>query len=35
MSVLFLVFVATLGWGFYLDRFELLYATTGVVYGVG
>ena len=35
MSVLFFVFVATLGWGFYLDRFELLYATTGVVYGVG
>ena len=24
-----------LAWGFYLDRFDLLYSTTGVVYGVG
>jgi len=34
-SVLLIVLAAILGWGFYLDRFELLYSTTGVVYGVG
>jgi uncharacterized protein len=34
-SVLLILFSALLGWGFYLDRFELLYSTTGVVYGVG
>jgi len=35
LSILFIFFLATLAWGFYLDRFELLYATRGVVYGVG
>jgi uncharacterized membrane protein (UPF0182 family) len=35
LSVLFLLFVSSLGWGFYLDRYELLYATRGVVYGMG
>jgi len=34
-SVLLFLLAATLGWGFYLDRFELLYSTRGVVYGVG
>jgi uncharacterized protein len=28
-------FAAILGWGCYLDRFELLYSPRGVVYGVG
>ncbi len=35
LSVLAAVLVANLGWGFYLDRFELLYANQGVVYGAG
>ncbi len=35
LSILFFFFLATLAWGFYLDRFELLYSTRGVVYGVG
>ena len=35
LSILFLFFLATMAWGFYLDRFELLYSTRGVVYGVG
>ncbi|MEJ2588052.1 MAG: UPF0182 family protein [Deltaproteobacteria bacterium] len=35
LSLLFVFFSAALAWGFYLDRFELLYATRGVVYGVG
>jgi hypothetical protein len=30
-----LVLVADWGWGFYLDHFELLYSTQGVVYGAG
>jgi len=34
LSLLF-IFAAVLGWGCYLDRFELLYSTRGVVYGVG
>jgi uncharacterized protein len=34
-SVLFVLFVANWMWGYYLDRFELLYSTLGVVYGVG
>ena len=29
------VLVAGWGWGFYLDHFELLYSTQGVVYGAG
>jgi len=35
LSILFCVVVACWGWGFYLDRFELLYSTQGVVYGAG
>jgi uncharacterized protein len=35
LSTLFFVLVASWGWGFYLDRFELLYSTQGVVYGAG
>ena len=35
LSVLASVLVAGWGWGFYLDHFELLYSTQGVVYGAG
>jgi uncharacterized membrane protein (UPF0182 family) len=35
LAILLFILAATLGWGYYLDRFELLYSTTGVVYGVG
>jgi uncharacterized membrane protein (UPF0182 family) len=35
LSILFLFFIGTWAWGYYLDRFELLYATRGVVYGMG
>jgi uncharacterized protein len=35
LTFLLLVFVAGWAWGFYLDRFELLYSTRGVVYGAG
>ncbi len=35
VSFLLLLLAATFGWGYYLDRFQLLYSTTGVVYGVG
>jgi uncharacterized membrane protein (UPF0182 family) len=35
LSVLLFVLVANWGWGFYLDRYELLYSPLGVVYGVG
>ncbi len=35
LSLLLVLVVATWGWGFYLDRFELLYSTRGVVYGIG
>jgi uncharacterized membrane protein (UPF0182 family) len=35
LSTLFFVLVASWGWGFYLDHFELLYSTQGVVYGAG
>ena len=34
-SILLIFLSAILGWGFYLDRFDLLYSTRGVVYGVG
>jgi uncharacterized membrane protein (UPF0182 family) len=34
-AILFLFFIGSWMWGYYLDRFELLYSTTGVVYGVG
>jgi len=35
LSVLLFILVATFGWGYYLDRYDLLYSTRGVVYGVG
>ncbi|HUJ39174.1 MAG TPA: UPF0182 family protein [Candidatus Acidoferrales bacterium] len=35
LSVLSFVLVASWGWGFYLDRFDLVYSTLGVVYGAG
>jgi uncharacterized membrane protein (UPF0182 family) len=35
LSVIFLLFVLSLGWGFYLDRYELLTSSRGVVYGIG
>jgi uncharacterized membrane protein (UPF0182 family) len=35
VAILFLLFIASWVWGYYLDRFELLYSTRGVVYGVG
>ena len=35
LSVLLFILVATLGWGFYLDHYQLLYSTQGVVYGAG
>ncbi|MGA3000077.1 UPF0182 family protein, partial [Bradyrhizobium sp.] len=35
VSVILFILVATLGWGFYLDHYELVYSTLGVVYGAG
>ena len=35
LSILFFIVAASWGWGFYLDHFELLYSTQGVVYGAG
>jgi uncharacterized membrane protein (UPF0182 family) len=35
ISLLLALLAATLGWGFYLGLFELLYSTVGVVYGAG
>ena len=35
LSILLFILVGAFGWGYYLDRFDLLYSTTGVVYGVG
>jgi uncharacterized membrane protein (UPF0182 family) len=35
VSMLLFIMAAALGWGSYLDRFNLLYSTTGVVYGIG
>ena len=35
LSILFFILAGTFGWGYYLDRFDLLYSTTGVVHGVG
>ena len=35
LSTLFFVLIASFGWGFYLDHYELLYSTQGVVYGAG
>ena len=34
VAILFLLFIGNWVWGYYLDRFELLYSTLGVVYGV-
>jgi uncharacterized membrane protein (UPF0182 family) len=35
LSVLLFILVANFGWGFYLDHYELVYSTLGVVYGAG
>lgn len=35
LSVLLFVLVAAWGWGFHLDRYDLVYSTLGVVYGAG
>jgi uncharacterized membrane protein (UPF0182 family) len=35
LSVLVAVFFAAWAWGYYLDRYDLMYSTQGVVYGVG
>jgi len=35
LSVLLFILVANLGYGFYLDHYQLLYSTQGVVYGAG
>lgn len=35
VCVLLAALMALLGWGFYLDRFDLVYSTLGVVYGAG
>ena len=35
LSILFFALVASWGWGFYLDHYDLLYSTQGVVYGAG
>ena len=35
LAVLLFVLSAAFGWGFYLDHYELVYSTLGVVYGAG
>jgi hypothetical protein len=35
LSVLLFILVANFGWGFYLDHYELVFSTLGVVYGAG
>ena len=35
LSILLFILAAVVGWGYYLDRYGLLYSTMGVVYGVG
>ena len=35
LSVIFFILIANFGWGFYLDHYELVYSTLGVVYGAG
>jgi uncharacterized membrane protein (UPF0182 family) len=35
LSVLLFIMTAILGWGFWLDHYELVYSTMGVVYGAG
>ncbi len=35
LAVLLIVVLASWAWGYFLDRYELLYEQTGIVYGVG
>jgi uncharacterized membrane protein (UPF0182 family) len=35
LSVLLFILAAAFAWGYYLDRYDLLYSSRGVVYGVG
>jgi uncharacterized protein len=35
LSVLLFILVADWGWGFYLDHYDLVYSTLGIVYGAG
>ncbi len=35
LCILLFILVASWGWGFYLDHYELVYSTLGVVYGAG
>ena len=35
VSVLLFILAFALGWGFFLDRYDLVYSTLGVVYGAG
>ena len=35
LSALLFILVGSFGWGFYLDHYELVYSTLGVVYGAG
>ncbi len=35
LSVLLFILVAGFGWGFYLDHYELVFSTLGIVYGAG
>ncbi|MGC1781707.1 MAG: UPF0182 family protein [Acidobacteriaceae bacterium] len=35
LTVLLFLLVANFGWGFHLDRYDLVYSTLGVVYGAG
>ena len=35
LVVLLFILAANFGWGFYLDHYELVYSTLGVVYGAG
>jgi uncharacterized membrane protein (UPF0182 family) len=35
LSILLFLLAATFGWGYYLGRYNLMYSTRGVVYGIG
>ena len=35
LGIIFLLLTVSLGWGFYLDRYELLTSSRGVVFGIG
>ena len=35
LTVLLFILIANFGWGFYLDHYELVYSTLGIVYGAG